>query len=112
VPACRRGLEWILKHPNDPARTARYGHDLVRGYWAEVEDTGMTVTWDQNDAGFDDHEPVLSVLYFIAHWGFVDGDDVNEAVDWLSLAPSCRVRPRRGVRRALRVISNLERAGG
>jgi hypothetical protein len=82
------------------------------GYWAEVEDGGVVVVWDQNETGFDHDRPVISVLHFLANYGFLDGDDVFDAFELLSLAADCRCRrPRRGVRRALGVISNLKLAG-
>jgi hypothetical protein len=102
-------VEWTLKLNG---REARYGFDAERGCWAEAVHTGAVVSFDAIEAGFDCDWPMLAILYFMADWGLIDADSVNEAFELLTLAPVCRGPLRRGVRRVLKIVSNLERAAG
>ena len=115
-----------LSHPNDPTRLATYGADPKRGgLYLDLVCGGTTVaSWDAADLGGDLDNPIVGGLAVLAMHGFLLGGDVDDALDWLGdshgenfqAAPPpgwpVRRRPRRGVRRVLRVIEQLEVEGG
>jgi hypothetical protein len=116
-------VEFQIRHPRDPTWLATYGVDFERGCWAEVPCNGVIVVHDGFEVGFDDERPVWSVLRFLSTFGFVDGADAEAALDWLEEEkshrenfwagpppwPDRRHRPsRRGLRRLLKVIRDLE----
>jgi hypothetical protein len=105
-------VDFRLRHPTHPSWRATYGWSPERGYWADVDDGVVVVVCDRFEIGFHGDRPVISVLMFLTDWGFVDWDDVLDALHRLPLAPSCQQRPRRGVRWVLRIIENLKVAAG
>jgi hypothetical protein len=109
---CTSEVQWTLAHPRDRTWLARYGVD-ERGPWAEATWHVLLVRYDVMSAAYDFARPIRG-FSFMAQLGFVYQADVEDALTWLSCAgPDCRRgRPRRGVRRVLRVVRNLERASG
>jgi hypothetical protein len=119
-------MDFVIRHPRDRTWIARYGADPELGCWAEVPYSGVIVVCDQNEVGFDGERPALSVLNFLAGFGFIFRGDVDAALAWLDEENSHSEnfwrgppwwsgrghRQPRGVRRVLRIISNLDRADG
>jgi hypothetical protein len=108
---------WTIAHPRDRTWIARYGADHERCCWASILYNGVIVAHDKNEAGFDVDRSARSVLVFLAEFGFIERGDIEGALDELRRGgppgwPG-RHRPRRrGVRRVLRIIENMELAGG
>jgi hypothetical protein len=119
-------MHWTLAHPNDRSCKAMYGHDPARGAWAELESCGVIVVYDSGEIDYDFESPLHGTLMFLAEYGFVDGPDIADAIEWLSGNchrgtfaagdhgwPSRRRRaPGRGIRAVLRIVENLRMAGG
>ena len=115
-----------LSHPRNPTRTASYGVDPERGgVYVDLACGGTTVaSWEAAELVEDHDDPILGVLAVLAMHGYVFGHDVDDALAWLGVSrgenflagpPSgwpVRRRPRRGVRRVLRVIEELELMAG
>ena len=111
-------MDFAIHHPDDRHEIARYGYDAESGYYATVLWNGAIVTEDAGVVGFDPDEPVVSILTFLAQWGFVGPEEIADAMRWLHGGEGLRGWPGRRRRRAprrlrrvLMVIRNLERAG-
>jgi hypothetical protein len=109
-------LDFRLKHPTDPSWIAAYGAD-EQSPWCELTYSGVLVVYDAAFEDCDFEKPLHGLLWFVAQFDFFSGDDVSAAFEWLNDGedhgwPSQRRRPRRGVRRVLAVIRNVEAAGG
>lgn len=106
-------MQFCLIHPDDPHVVSHYGWTVARGYWAEVHCGQTVVALDATTEGYDVDFPVHSVLDLMSEYGFIAADDARAAFGWLHTAPGCgRRRLRGGVRRVLRIISNMERVSG
>jgi hypothetical protein len=105
-----------IRHPDDPRRMARYGHDEHGGYRAELTAGVVCVRYDVGSVAYDTDEPLSGLLMFLAHHGFVGADDVDAALGWADgRDPGSLGRARRApgrVRRVLLVIARLSEAGG
>ena len=117
---------FVLRHPDDPTVHTRYGYDEKRGGpWCEIPYSGTMVVHDASVEDYDHDRPMFSVLLAPGEYGFVAPADVIDALWCLDGRTSRdenlpvrhppgwlrRGRPRRGVRRVLRVIANLEASG-
>jgi hypothetical protein len=97
-----------LIHPHDPTTRAAYGRDPQRGVFVDVSYAGMTLPYDAAQGHYDMMQPVLGALGFMAQFGLVGWSDVEAALRRLVRAPELgHRRPRKGVRRALRVLSDF-----
>jgi hypothetical protein len=112
-------MEWTIAHPDDPSSTSTYGFDPERGgVWAELEHCDVLVTYDSAEIDFDFERPVVGMLMFLATFGFIDGDAINDAFGWLSGGGEDRRwtcgtgRPSRQLRRVVRIVENLRAAAG
>ncbi len=110
-------VEFSVRHPDDHRHVAHYGYDAERGYYAAVVWNDVLVVEDAGVIGFDADEPVISILGFLAQFGYFGGADIRDALAWLRGGddvpgwPGRRRRAPRRLRRVLMVIRNLERAG-
>jgi hypothetical protein len=111
-------VEFLVRHPDDHRQVARYGFDATCGYYASVMWHDVLVMVDAGVQGFDTDEPVVAVLTFLSQFGYFGADDIRYALAWLHGEdappgwPGRRRRAPRRLRRVLRLIRNLERAGG
>src|ERR1017187_136706 len=67
-----------------PTALATYGRGLERGVWAELTYNGAVLVHDRFAVDFDGHSPTLAILWFLAMFEFFSGDDVLDALAWLS----------------------------
>ncbi len=83
---------------------------------------GVPVAYDATSFDSQDDRPVLSILLFLSEFGFLEADDVFDAMVWIGSGvhrgvqapgwPGRRRRRPRRLRRVLRVIRNLRLAAG
>ncbi len=104
---------FTLRHPDDLTLLARYGHDERRGCFVDIEVDGTAVvSYESTAEDYDVDQPTVGALAFLAEFGFLGPNEVEDAVRWLARPPCCRRRekaPRR-VRRVLGILAELERA--
>jgi hypothetical protein len=118
-------VNFTLRHPRHPSRLAVFGVDPARGgLYLDVACDGGTLSWDAAELGGDHADPILGALAVLGMFGFLSGRDVEDVVAWLGVShgekfwgapPSgwpVRCRPRRGVRRVLRLIRELREVEG
>jgi len=113
TPACTPDVEFLLRHPDDPARAARIGHDPRRGgTYCELLVQGLPVTIDGVDTD-PEQAPISEVVALLEHEGFLPPRSLEEIRIWVD-TPTCwhSGRVPKTVRRVLRVIRALEEAAG
>lgn len=99
-------MQWSIAHPRDRTWLAQYGVD-EHGPWASTLWNGVVVRYDLVSEAYDFERPIRGLVGFLSQLGFVGMNDVEDALTWIADPLGCGRRPRRGVRRALRVIENL-----
>jgi hypothetical protein len=99
-----------VRQPEPPTRHAECGYDCLRGYFVDVVDGDLTVSYDATSGGYDDEFPLAGALTFLSSYGFLGAADVSDA------RTACRDQvtgPLKGdLRRALRIIRAFEEAAG
>jgi hypothetical protein len=112
---------FVLRNPDDDGYELRYGPDDHGGCWAELVSGTILIRYDSASAAYDIAEPVLGLLRFASQGGLVGGDEIVEALEWISGEPGLELfgpsrppgwpgrdhRPPRRLRRAIEIIHNL-----
>ncbi len=101
-------MRFRLAHPSEPRTWAWYGHDRTGlGFWAEVRRGGRLV--DAYDGLRSGQTTIQGVLSRLTEHGFIDEDDIHEAMRQLAIMDAADIEDP-NVRRAATVIEQLRQA--
>ena len=103
-------MRFRLDHPTSPRTRALYGHDPTGlGFWAEVRRRGSLVAAYDGLHVLGERTTISGVLVLLVGHGFLEDDDLHEA---MQLLPHMEAKDIEAldVRRAAEVIERLRAA--